>query len=66
MDCPHCKKHIYGLTGLQEIQAFEKHLRKCRKNPVNIVLRDGKKVVVQPLRHQGMMEALEIRADSGQ
>lgn len=66
MNCPHCDKDIFGWTGLQEIMAFNKHLPKCRKNPVNIVLRDGRKTVVQPLRNQGMMEALEIRAESGQ
>ena len=67
MKCPHCTKDVYGLTGLQEIQAFHKHLRKCRKNPVNIVLPDaGGRKVVTPLRDQSMMEALEIRADSGQ
>lgn len=66
MNCPYCDKDIYGLTGLQEIQAFNKHLPKCRKNPANIVLRDGRKTVVQPLRHQGIMEALELRAASGQ
>lgn len=66
MDCPHCNKRILGWTGLQEITVFNKHLRKCRKNPVNIVLRDGKRTVVTPLSKQNIMEALEIRAASGQ
>lgn len=66
MNCPYCKKTVYGLTGLQEAQAFEKHLRKCRKNPNNLVLTDGNRTVVTPKRGQNLVEALEIRADSGQ
>lgn len=43
MECPHCKKDIYGMTGLQELQKFQKHLRSCRKNPNNktVVTPDG-------------------------
>lgn len=66
MDCPYCKRNIYGMTGFQEARAFEKHLRKCRKNPNNIVLSDGRKTAVVPQRPQDLMAALEIRADSGQ
>lgn len=66
MNCPYCTKDVYGMTGLQELQAFEKHLRKCRKNPNNIVLRDGRNVAVVPKRQQNMRDALEIRAESGQ
>ena len=29
------------MTRFQEILAFNKHLRKCRKNPGNIALSDG-------------------------
>jgi hypothetical protein len=66
MNCPYCSKDIYGLTGLQEAQAFQRHLGKCRKNPNNIVLSDGRKTVVSPKRCQNLMDALSIRADSGQ
>lgn len=32
MKCEFCGKEIYGLTGLREIQKYQKHLRRCRKN----------------------------------
>jgi hypothetical protein len=66
MNCPYCKQAVYGMTGFQEVQAFEKHLRRCRKNPNNIVLRDGKRAAVVPIKPQSVMDALNIRADSGQ
>jgi hypothetical protein len=67
MNCPYCEKTVFGMTGLQEVRNFEKHLRTCRKNPANIVLPDaGGKSVLMPLWRQNLMEALEIRADSGQ
>lgn len=66
MDCPYCKKDIYGMTGLQEIMKFEKHLPKCKKNPNNIVLSDGQRTAVVPINNENMMDALEIRAKSGQ
>jgi len=65
MNCPYCKKKVLGMTGLQELQAFQKHLRKCRKNPANVVLSDGRRVVVAP-GNQNFRDALEIRAKSGQ
>lgn len=66
MNCPYCQKRVYGFTGLQEAQAFEKHLRKCRKNPNNIVISDGRRTAVTPKRTQTFMDALEIREGSGQ
>jgi hypothetical protein len=68
--CPYCKKDIYGMTGLQELHKFEKHLRRCRKNPANKVLkvggevRGGKTIVISG--NQTFADALRIRADSGQ
>ena len=66
MNCPFCKREIYAMTGLQEIQKFEKHLVKCKKNPKRktIVTEEGNIEVFVPYTH--MMEALEIRANSGQ
>lgn len=66
MNCPYCNKVIHGWTGLQELQAFNRHLPKCKKNPANIVLTDGKKTAVVPLREQTLNDALNIRHDSGQ
>ena len=66
MECPYCKKEIYGLTGLQEIQKFQKHMEKCRKAPSRhtVVTDEGElKEVNNPI---SMNEALEIRAESGQ
>lgn len=54
------------MTGLQELHKFQDHLPKCRKNPANIVLTDGRRTAVSPMRFQNLREALEIRAESGQ
>ena len=51
MNCQFCGKDIYGMTGLQEIQKYQKHLRKCRKNPCNRNSND-------------MRVALEMRVES--
>lgn len=66
MNCPYCNRHVFGMTGLQEAQKFAKHLATCRKNPNNIVLSDGNHSAVQPVRRQNLLDALEIRAESGQ
>lgn len=66
MKCPYCSKEVNGWTGLQELQKFEKHLRRCRKNPNNMVLSDGRKTVIAAKRCQNLNDALEIRHASGQ
>lgn len=66
MNCPYCTKDVYGLTGLQEALAFQKHLRKCRKNPNNIVLSYGRRSAVVPKQYQGLIDVLNIRSESGQ
>lgn len=66
MECPFCKKEIYAMTGLQEIQKFEKHLKTCRKNPKRkVVVTESGDLAIE-VRPTGMLEALQIRADSGQ
>lgn len=67
MDCPYCKR-VVGLpwdTGFMEARKFQIHLSKCRKNPRNIVIRDGKRTAVGS-RGVTLLQALEIRAESGQ
>lgn len=78
MNCPYCNKRIDAFTGLQELQKFEKHLRKCRKNPANAKVpviaavpdnpttAQAALVVRTVRRKQTMADALEIRAESGQ
>lgn len=66
MNCPYCQREVFGFTGFQEAEKFQRHLGKCRKNPNNIVLRDGRRTAVVPKRSQNLNDALEIRADSGQ
>jgi len=66
MNCPYCQKRIPGMTGLQEAQAFRKHLPRCRKNPNNIALTDGRRTAVTPIQDQSLVDAVEIRAGSGQ
>ena len=66
MDCPYCNKNVYGVTGLQEAQAFSKHLIKCKKNP-NLetgIMPDGD--VVTRNKRAGLFSAVEIRHESGQ
>ena len=66
MKCPYCNKDIYGLTGLQELQKFHKHLRKCKKNPElkTVITSEGDLKKINP--NPSMMDALNIRHDSGQ
>lgn len=67
MNCPYCNRFINAWTGLQELQKFQKHLPKCRKNPANVTLRDGRRsVIVPPGNRQNLNDALNIRHDSGQ
>lgn len=77
MNCPYCTKAINAFTGLQELQKFEKHLRTCRKNPANAKVKiepvpddpttaQAEQVVRSVRRPQTFMDALEIRAESGQ
>ena len=66
MKCPYCQREVFGWTGLQELQKFEKHLPRCKKNPANVVLSDGRKTVVVPTRRQDLGDALHIRHESGQ
>lgn len=66
MNCPYCERQVDGMTGLIELRNFQRHLAKCTKNPNNIVLREGWRIVVTPKTHQDINEALKIRAESGQ
>ena len=66
MKCPYCSREITAWTGLQELQKFQKHLPKCRKNPDNIAISDGRRTAVVPRRFQSLNDALEIRHESGQ
>lgn len=80
MNCPYCNKRINAFTGLQELQKFHKHLAKCRKNPANMpdpedyppldkpTEAQAKKALMSTAkkRQNTMMDALEIRAESGQ
>jgi hypothetical protein len=65
MECPYCKKDIYGLTGFQEAIAFNKHLRKCKKNPSRQTFVEGNKIV-EKNKPTTLLDALNIRAESGQ
>lgn len=64
MNCPYCKKEIYALTGLQELQKFQKHLRKCTKKTDAVILTDG--TIIDPINKADLLTALEIRAKSEQ
>lgn len=66
MKCPYCSKEIDAMTGFQELQKFQKHLRKCKKHPgrAKVVTPEGniKDIVPNP----SFTDALNIRAESGQ
>lgn len=66
MKCPHCNKEIYGLTGLQELQKFHKHLPKCKKNPANKIVVNDWGELEKLKDNSTMYDALQIRAESGQ
>lgn len=66
MECPNCKKEIYGMTGLQELQKFQKHLRTCRKNPNNKTVVTSNGSITKLKDRPTLLEALNIRAESGQ
>ena len=67
MNCTYCKKLVYGMTGLQEIQKFQKHMRTCKESPRRHAYVDeetGKtKYINDPV---DMIDALYMRAESGQ
>lgn len=65
MNCPYCQKRIDAMTGFQEVVKFQKHLNKCRKNPANVVIKDGRRISVGTNGHT-LVNALNIRAESGQ
>lgn len=60
MNCPFCNKKVPGITGLQEAQAFAKHLNTCRKNPENYIT-DGERRVCLGKRFD-LSDALRLRA----
>lgn len=37
MKCPQCDATINGFTGLQEAQAFQKHLKKKHNSSANLL-----------------------------
>lgn len=66
MNCPYCDKYIPGITGLQEAQNFSKHLRKCKKHPDRQTLADEDGKLKQQNPPTTLLDAVEIRANSGQ
>lgn len=53
------------MTGLQEIQKFQKHLIKCKKNPNRKTVKRGYDETTI-VTNVSMADALRIRAESGQ
>ena len=66
MNCPYCNKRVLGLTGLEELQAFQKHLNRCPKKPKAVTVEQRPGVVKVTHRKFNMNDALELRAKSGQ
>ena len=71
MNCPHCNRVINGMTGLQEIQKFQKHLYKCKKYQTGAIKPeyDENGILIgtyQIKKPCDMIEALNQRANSGQ
>ena len=66
MNCPYCNKLVHGMTGLQEIQKFQKHLKTCKKNPTRHSYMDAEGKIKYINNTVDMIDALNIRANSGQ
>lgn len=66
MDCPHCNKQINALTGLQEVQKFQKHLRTCKKNPDRITFVNDHGRLQTVAANNTLLDVLNKRAESGQ
>lgn len=66
MECPYCNKSIEAMTGLQEVQKFQKHLPKCKKNPKNKSFVNELGEIVYRRDNSTLYDALQIRAESGQ
>jgi hypothetical protein len=66
MNCPFCNKEINGLTGLHEILKFKKHLTTCKKNPERYARLNKKGILKEVPKPATLLQALEIRANSGQ
>jgi hypothetical protein len=71
MNCPYCKKEINAMTGFQELNKFQNHLHSCKKYPkrnVTPAFVDEDGILQKPvnLTYVSQMEALNIRAESGQ
>ena len=66
MNCPFCNKKIFGITGLQELQKFQKHFRSCKKNPERkvVVTQSGNMATI--VEKDTLLDALNIRHESGQ
>lgn len=66
MNCPYCEKQINGMTGLQELQKFHKHLQACKKHPDRKTIVTSEGELKKQVPNNSMMDALNIRAESGQ
>lgn len=66
MKCPYCNKYIHALTGLQELQKFQNHLRACKKHPDRVKIVDSEGNLRQQTPNPDMNQALKIRHESGQ
>lgn len=66
MKCPYCEREIFGMTGLQELQKFHKHLPKCKKNPNNKTLVNTEGELVKVTDKSTITDALKLRHESGQ
>lgn len=66
MNCPYYNKIINGMTGLQELQKFQKHLNNCKKSPHNRIEISGSGKMLVKDNAVDMNQALEIRHNSGQ
>lgn len=66
MNCPYCNRVINAFTGLQEAQKFAKHLNRCPKRPKAITVETDGSTTTLTHHPFGLMDALDLRAKSGQ
>jgi len=66
MKCEYCGKKIDAMTGLKEIQKYQKHLNKCKKYEQILMKVVTPNTICVRGPHNNMNDALQSRINSEQ